>query len=112
MTKMTSKLPAIFLAALLAGCASKIPQGRPAYVYVAENGIITFRGDALKASELPERLIRAGATPDTPVIISAQGEVPRAYLTDLAMACGRAGIPNCTIREKLKITVQKSEGAK
>jgi len=112
MTTITSKLPALLLAALLAGCASKIPQGRPAYVYVAENGIITFRGDAIMASELPERLLRAGATPDTPVIISAQGEVPRKFLTDLAVACGHVGIPNCTIREKRKISVQKSEGSK
>lgn len=99
--------------ALLMGCATtKIPKGRPAYVYVAENGIVSFRGDTFKAIELPERLIKAGATPETPINIIAQGEVPRAHLTELAMACGRVGLPNCIIREKLKITAQRAEEVK
>lgn len=98
---------AALLALLAAGCASRIPAGRPAYVYVADNAVVTFRGETLKAKELPERLKKAGATPQTQIFLIAQGDVPSAYLSELAMLCGRAGLPDCAIRERMKISVEK-----
>lgn len=103
-----ANLTALMLAALLAaGCASRIPPGQTAYVYVADNGVVTFRGEKLKASELPERLRKAGATPKTPILLVAQGDVPSAFLTQMAVACGNAGFPDCAIRERVKVTVEK-----
>lgn len=94
-------------ASLAAGCASRLPADQPVYVYVADNSVVTFRGEPLKAGDLPERLLKAGATPQTHIYIVAQGDVPSAFLTQLAVDCGRAGLPDCTIRERKRITIEK-----
>lgn len=91
--------------ALLQGCASALPPDRPAYVYVAANGIVTFRGEKVKTAELPQRLIRAGAKPETHIMIVPQGEVPREHLSAIVHDFGESGLPNCTIRENRKISV-------
>lgn len=100
----------IVAAALAAGCASTLPDGKPVYVYVASNGIVSFRGETMKSSELPERLLKAGAVPTTHIMLVAQGEVPSQHLKEMALDCGRAGLPNCTIRESRKITIETSNG--
>lgn len=99
--------PAIAAAALLAGCASRLPADKPLYVYVAENGIVTFRGDNMRAKELPDRLKKAGAITDTHIFIVVQGEVPMPFLNEIVQYCGLAGLPNCTIRDRKKVVVEK-----
>lgn len=101
-------LSTLLFSAFLVGCASTLPPGKPAYVYVAENGLVTFRGETLKAPELPEKLRRAGAKPTTHIMIIAQGDVPSAFLTQMAIDCGHAGFPSCTIREKMRISIEKA----
>lgn len=91
---------------LAAGCASRLPADRPVYVYVAANGSVSFRGDTMKAGELPARLKDAGAVPSTHIILVAQGEVPVQHLQELVMDCGDAGLPNCTIRGSRRVTVE------
>lgn len=94
---------------LAAGCTSRLPGGKPVYVYVASNGTVSFRGDSMKAGELPANLKSAGAVPSTHIILVAQGEVPLQHLHELVQECGNAGLPNCTIRSSRKITVEKVE---
>ena len=113
---------AILAAALLAGCASKMAPSQNAYVYIAENTAITFDGETfMQVDELPQRLIRAGATPGNTIILIPQGRVPEVYLRSLVNACGRGGLPNVVIRErvapssttqKLGTGIQKQGGAK
>ena len=100
-------LPAIAAAALLAGCASKLPADKPLYVYVAENGIVTFHGENMPPKDLPDSLKKAGAITDTHIFIVAQGEVPRPFLNNIVQYCGMAGMPNCTIRDRKKVVVEK-----
>lgn len=100
------------VAAFAAGCATKIPDGKPAYVYVAENGTVSFKGDTFSAKELPERLLKAGAVPNTRIYLIVQGDVPRAHLDAMAMECGRVGLPKCTIRDKVRISVEKASDSK
>lgn len=110
MPNLTKNFIALGLAtALLAGCVSQLPEGRPAYVYVADNGIVTFHGEKLKASELSERLKKAGAKPSTHIMLVAQGDVPNAFLSNLAVECSHAGLPNCTIKGKKEVVVLKGE---
>lgn len=87
------------------GCATPLQKGSPAYVYVAQNGIVTFKGEAYRSSEIPEELIRAGATPSTHIFIIPQGDVPMAHMNTIVSNCGNAGLPNCTIRQNMKITI-------
>ena len=98
-------------AALLSGCVTQIQPNRPAYVYVAENGVVTFMGDQVKTADLPQRMIRAGAKPETHIMVVPQGNVPREHLSKIVMDCGEKGLPNCTIREPRKITVLTGKDA-
>ena len=80
--------PAIYMAAaciaLVAGCASpSLRPGQNAYVYVTETGRITLNGDPVEIPELPARLKKMGATPDTPVIFKMQGNVPPRMMRSL-----------------------------
>ena len=96
---------AILAAALLAGCASKMAPSQNAYVYIAENTAITFDGETfMQVDELPERLIKAGATPQNTIILIPQGKVPAVYIKSLVNACGRGGLPNVVIREQVQPT--------
>lgn len=99
---------ALAAAALSAGCVTVIPEGKPAYVYVAGNGTVTFKGDTFASEELPERLLKAGAVPNTRIFLIAQGDVPSELLGEMAMACGRVGLPKCTIRDRVRISVEKA----
>ena len=99
------------IAGMLAGCASRIPAGSPAYVYVADNGVVTFRGETLRSREVPARLLKAGAKPSTHIYIVSQGDVPTGFLSEIATECGKAGLPNCTIRERMKISIEKASEA-
>ncbi len=96
---------AIVAAALLAGCASRMAPSQSAYVYIAENTAITFNGETfMQVDELPHRLIKAGATPENTIILIPQGRVPEVYLRSLVNACGRGGLPNVVIRERVAPT--------
>lgn len=109
-----SKIAVAALAAVVlsSGCASTIPEGKPAYVYVAGNEMVTFKGDTFPAEELPKRLLKAGAVPNTRIFLIAQGDVPADYLTGLAMECGKVGLPKCTIRDRVRISVEKASDRK
>ena len=108
--------------AFLTGCASHMAPSQNAYVYIAENTAITFNGDTfMQVDELPRRLIKAGATPENTIILIPQGRVPEVYLRSLINACGRGGLPNVVIRERVAPTsttqklgtgIQKQGGAK
>ena len=102
---------AVLAAASLAGCASTKEAGQPLYVYVAENGIVTFRGETMHAKEVPANLIKAGARPETHIFIVAQGDIPRNHLNALVMSCGEAGLPNCTIRDRMTVSIVKGKAA-
>ena len=96
-------------AALLAGCATRISPGRQ-YVYVAENTAITFNGDTfMQVNELPKRLLKAGATPEKEIYLIPQGDVPDVYLKSIIYACGRSGLPNVIVREKVAPTSYTQE---
>ena len=116
--KPTFMLKALGAAAMLAacGCATKMPPGTGAYVYVTSGGAITFRGDTFRdPSLLPKRLIKAGATPRNEIYIVPQGEVKEDMLRILALECGRGGLPNVAIvaERKPEAFVQKEgEGYK
>ena len=115
-------LSTLLVAVLLAGCASHMAPSQNAYVYIAENTAITFNGETfMQVDELPRRLIKAGATPENTIILIPQGRVPEVYLRSLVNACGRGGLPNVVIRERVAPTattqklgtgIQKQGGAK
>lgn len=107
MSVFSKSILALAAAAALAGCASRLPEGTPLYVYVAENGIVTFRGETMHVKELPDELKKAGARTDTHIFIIAQGAVPRNHLNEIVMNCGMAGLPNCTIRDRKRVVVEK-----
>lgn len=109
--KLPKALAAALSAAILAGCASSWPDGKPLYVYVAENGIVTFRGETMHAKEVPACLVKAGARPETHIFIVAQGNIPRDHLNAIVMNCGEAGLPNCTIRDRMTISIVKGKTA-
>ena len=97
-------------AALLAGCTTRMPPSRNAYVYIAENTAITFDGDTfLDVEELPRRLVKAGATPENTIVLIPQGDVPAVYLRRIVSICGQGGMPNVVIRERVapSATIQK-----
>ncbi len=104
-SRRISAAAALLAALLLAGCATTLPPGKSLRVYVAENGIITFRGDPVQLSELPDKLKRAGAVPETHIDIIAQGSVPRPHLDTIAQNCGLGGLPNCVIIEPRTFSV-------
>ena len=89
-------LSTLLAAALLTGCASRMAPSQSAYVYIAE----TF----MQVDELPHRLIKAGATPENTIILIPQGKVPEVYLRSLINTCGRGGLPNVVIRERVAPT--------
>lgn len=63
--------------ALVAGCAStSLRPGQNVYVYVTGSGNITVEGESIEMADLPARLHKMGATPETPVIFKTQGDVP------------------------------------
>ncbi len=120
--KNPTAIPALVLAAaILAGCATRMPPSRRAYVYIAENTAITFNGDTfMRVDQLPQKLLKAGATPENEILIIPQGKVPEAYLKSIISACGRNGLPNVVIREdvapvsfaqKLGTGIEKQPGA-
>ena len=75
---------ALMLAAAVAGCASpRLAPGENLYVYVSENARITFDGEPVAMNDLPERLRKAGATPDTPIVFKTQGNVPGRMMRSL-----------------------------
>lgn len=114
-TIMKNKLFCLLAFALFAlvGCVTTLPKGTPVYVYVAENGIVTFRGETTTPSELPNRMIAIGVRPDTHINIVGQGEVPMNHLRTIVKFCGEAGLPNCTIRlDKPKISILTGADAK
>ena len=95
----------LLAAILLAGCASRMAPSQNAYVYIAENTAITFDGETfMQVDELPRRLIKAGATPENTIILIPQGRVPEVYLRSLVNTCGRGGLPNVVIRERVAPT--------
>ena len=101
----------LLAAALLAGCATRMPPSRNAYVYIAENTAITFDGETfLEVDDLPRRLMRAGAGPENTIVIIPQGAVPEVYLRKIVSTCGKGGMPNVVIREQVapSATIQKS----
>ena len=101
---------AFLAAALLAGCATRMPPSRNAYVYIAENTALTFDGDTfLNVDELPRRLMKAGATPENTIVLIPQGDVPAVYLRRIVSICGQGGMPNVVIRERVapSATIQK-----
>lgn len=98
------------------GCATRMQPGSAAYVYVTPGGAITFNGDTFNdPSQLPQRLVKAGATPKNEILLVPQGEVNADMLKILALECGRGGLPNIAIIEKKKpeaFVQQKGEGYK
>ena len=50
--------------------------------------------------------------PNTRIYLIVQGDVPRAHLDAMAMECGRVGLPKCTIRDKVRISVEKASDSK
>lgn len=94
---------------LFSGCATRLEPGRPLYVYVAENGIVTLRGESLPSGDLPKRMLRMGATPQTRIQLVVQGDVPRSHLNSIVSSCGAAGLPNCSIKEPQRIYILKQK---
>lgn len=88
MKKPTAILAAIALCLAFApGCMTPtIPPGLNVYVYVTGSGTITLDGEPVEMAELPERLRKIGATPDTPIVFKTQGDVPPRMLRSLVGA--------------------------
>ncbi len=98
-------LSTLLATVFFAGCASHMAPSQNAYVYIAENTAITFDGETfMQVDELPKRLIKAGATPENTIILIPQGRVPEVYLRSLVNTCGRGGLPNVVIRERVAPT--------
>ena len=98
-------LSTLLAAALLAGCATRMPPDRRAYVYIAENTAITFNGDTfMQVDQLPKRLLKAGVTPENEIFLIPQGDVPDFYLKSIITACGRGGLPNVIVKEQIAPT--------
>ncbi len=91
--RLLSVLPLLLVALmLLPACVSTgVRPGDNAYVYVAENGILTFHGEVVTPYDLPKELKRAGVTPQNPIRIVSQGEVPERMLMSIAGGLGRNG---------------------
>lgn len=104
-----SLLSLAVLSLFLAGCVSVIPEGKPAVVYVASNGMVTFQGTPIPAKDLPQHLIKAGAKPTTHIKLIVQGEVPDSHVNAIVMNCGKAGLPSVTIQESMRISVTKGK---
>lgn len=78
--------------AMASGCRGpRIQPDAVAYVYVAENGMITFLAQPVRLSELPEALRDAGADERTPIMIKAQGDVSERLRNSIASALRRQG---------------------
>ncbi len=89
-----ARIAVMLLLTLAAGSGCMGPRIKPdetAYVYVAENGVITFLAQPVRLSELPEALKDAGATARTPIMIKAQGDVSERLRNSLASALRRQG---------------------
>lgn len=117
--RMNSKLFSCAVAAAIvaaAGCATRMQPGTSAYVYVTPGGAITFNGETFKdPSQLPQRLLKAGATPQNEILIVPQGEISIDLLKVIALECGRGGLPNVAIVEKKEpeaFAQKKGEGYK
>lgn len=92
-------------ALLACGCASRIGPNDTPRVYVAENNVVTYWGESYTDhDQIAKQLIRDGATPSTRIEIVPQGEVPDAYLSSIANALGRQGLPKVLIREKRHVS--------
>jgi hypothetical protein len=101
---------AIATALLASGCASRIGPNDTPRIYVAENNVVTYWGESYTdINQIGKQLIKDGATPSTRIEIVPQGEVPDAYLANIASALGRQGLPKVLIREKRHVSavVQK-----
>ncbi|MGI6099901.1 MAG: hypothetical protein GX174_07555 [Lentisphaerae bacterium] len=81
---------------------TRLAPNESAYVYVAANGVVTFKGHPVILNELPRVLKAAGATRTTPVKIIPQGEVSTRLLYGIAGIIGRQGLTRVAIMEPRK----------
>lgn len=106
----TALLSAIGAALIFAGCASPFGKENRAYIYVAENETISCLGKTFKMfDEVASFLVEKGGTPETVVIIVAQGDIPNYYLRSLVSACGHKGFTQVYIRGNLRANATISE---
>ncbi|MGI6494566.1 MAG: ExbD/TolR family protein [Kiritimatiellia bacterium] len=74
------------------GClGTRLRPGEVLYVYVSSNGRITLEGEPVVMNDLPARLKKAGATPDTPIVFKTQGEISDRMMRSLVEAVQSQG---------------------
>ncbi len=99
-----------FLAVSAAACmTARIRPGETAHLQVAENGVITFQGEALTLDKLPQTLKSAGATSKTPVQITVHGEVPERMLRGIVAVLERNGMRRIMIRGERRVSAYVEE---
>ena len=87
--KLASMMPIVAAAAMAvaAGCASpRLAPNQTVYVYVTGGGNISVDGDPVEMADLPAKLRKMGATPETPVVFKTQGDVSPRMLHSLVGA--------------------------
>lgn len=96
----------LFLILFSVGCVTTtIQDNDTAYVYVAENGTITYRGTLYSTPEdVADKLLSDGATPATLVTLITQGSIPTMHLMGISNDFGRKGLSHVVIREKKKVS--------
>lgn len=100
-----------------AGCVTTtIEDSDSAYVYVAENGTITYRGEIYSSpSEVIDELLSDGATPSTLITLVPQGAVPAPHLKGISNDFGKKGLSHVVIRKEKRVSAiiqEKGTGIK
>lgn len=96
-------LGALCIGLLSVSClANRQSRNETAFVYVAGNGVITFKGRPVILNDLPQTLKKAGATRETPIKIVPQGAVSERVLRSIAGIVGRQGLRRVVIMEPRK----------
>ena len=83
-----------FLACFSTGCVSTtIEENNSAYVYIAENGTITYRGEIYSSpDDVIDELLSDGATPATLITLIPQGTIPAMHLQGISNDFGKKGL--------------------
>ena len=111
---ITSSLIAV-LAIFPIGCmTTTVKSHNSAFVYIAENGTITYQGNIYTSpNEVSEKLLADGATPSTLITLVPQGSIPSMHLKCISNDFGKKGLSHVVIRDQKKVSAsiqQKGSG--
>ena len=95
-----------FLACFSTGCVSTtIEENNSAYVYIAENGTITYRGEIYSSpDDVIDELLSDGATPATLITLIPQGTIPAMHLQGISNDFGKKRLSHVVNREQKKVS--------